>query len=54
MSQTHALLLWLLLAAMLGCTVGPTYQRPDLAVPQQWVHADQSGLSAGVVAIHQW
>jgi outer membrane protein TolC len=53
-SQTRALLLWLLLAAVPGCTVGPHYQRPDIAMPQQWVHADQPGLSAGVVAVLQW
>jgi outer membrane protein, multidrug efflux system len=53
-SQTRALMLWLLLAAIPGCTVGPHYQRPDTAVPQQWVHADQPGLSAGVVAVLQW
>jgi len=47
-------MLWLLLAAVLGCTVGPTYQRPDIAVPQQWIHADQPGLSAGVVEVLQW
>src|SRR5438105_3302036 len=44
----------LLLAALLGCAVGPNYRRPDMAVPQQWAHADQPGLSAGVVAILQW
>jgi len=47
-------MLVLLLAAVLGCAVGPHYQRPDMAVPQQWAHADQPGLSAGVVAVLQW
>ena len=54
MSQTRASMLVLLLAAVLGCAVGPNYQRPDMAVPQQWAHADQPGLSAGVVAVLQW
>jgi len=53
-SQTRASMLVLLLAAVLGCAVGPNYQRPDMAVPQQWAHADQPGLSAGVVAVLQW
>jgi outer membrane protein TolC len=53
-SQTRASLLVLFLAAVLGWTVGPTYQRPDLAVPQQWAHADQPGLSAGVITVLQW
>ena len=54
MSQTRVIMILLLLAALLGCAVGPNYRRPDMAVPQQWAHADQPGLSAGVVAILQW
>jgi outer membrane protein, multidrug efflux system len=53
-SQTRVIMILLLLATLLGCAVGPNYRRPDMAVPQQWAHADRPGLSAGVVAILQW
>jgi uncharacterized protein YybS (DUF2232 family) len=34
-SQTRVIMILLLLAALLGCAVGPNYRRPDMAVPQQ-------------------
>jgi len=33
-SQTRTIMLCLFLTALLGCTVGPDYRRPDMAVPQ--------------------
>jgi outer membrane protein, multidrug efflux system len=30
-----------------GCSVGPDYRRPDLAVPANWRESQQGGLATG-------
>ena len=37
-----------------GCTVGPDYQKPDLAVPAGWQEAQQSGVNARSAELTRW
>jgi outer membrane protein, multidrug efflux system len=37
-----------------GCTVGPNYQRPDLAVPSGWQEGQQSGIDAKSAELTRW
>src|SRR6202166_1809819 len=56
--QPSALLLFGEIGALLtGCSVGPTYQRPDIALPAQWhesAGAAASGVSASVWPGAEW
>src|ERR1700688_471087 len=56
--QPSALLLFGEIGALLaGCSVGPTYQRPDIALPAQWsesASAAASGVSASVWPAAEW
>lgn len=42
------------LSAMTGCTVGPDYQRPELAAPDRWEHEPEQGLIAGEAELARW
>jgi multidrug efflux system outer membrane protein len=47
--------LGLMLAGLLvGCTVGPSYRRPEVPVPPTWRQADQAGVSAGIAPVADW
>jgi multidrug efflux system outer membrane protein len=37
-----------------GCTVGPNYQKPDLAVPAGWQEAQQKGVDARSAELARW
>src|ERR1700730_3659751 len=56
--QPSALLLFGEIGALLtGCSVGPTYHRPDIALPAQWSEsagAAASGVSASVWPAAEW
>jgi outer membrane protein, multidrug efflux system len=56
--QPSALLLFGEIGALLtGCSVGPTYQRPGIALPAQWsesASAAASGVSASVWPAAEW
>jgi outer membrane protein, multidrug efflux system len=43
---------FVLLAA--GCSVGPNYQKPDIAVPTAWTEAQQNGVSARAAELTRW
>lgn len=48
----------LLIAGLLlligGCTVGPNYQKPDLAVPSKWQEAQQTGIDTRSAELTRW
>jgi multidrug efflux system outer membrane protein len=47
--------LWLVLAGLLaGCTVGPSYRRPEVPVPATWRQAEHPSVSAGVAPATEW
>jgi outer membrane protein, multidrug efflux system len=47
--------LWLMVAGVLvSCTVGPSYQRPEAAVPPTWRQVEQPGVSAGTAPAADW
>ena len=46
MARRHTLILCGLAVAVTGCTVGPDYKRPDVAVPATYRSAD-AGLATG-------
>jgi multidrug efflux system outer membrane protein len=37
-----------------GCSLGPNYQVPDIAVPGAWNEAQQSGIDTGSVPLSNW
>jgi outer membrane protein, multidrug efflux system len=37
-----------------GCTVGPNYERPDLAAPVGWKEAQQTGVDARSAELSRW
>ena len=37
-----------------GCTVGPNYERPDLAAPAGWKEAQQTGVDARAAELSRW
>jgi outer membrane protein, multidrug efflux system len=37
-----------------GCTVGPNYQKPDLAVPSKWQEAQQTGVETRSAELTRW
>jgi multidrug efflux system outer membrane protein len=41
-------------AALYGCSVGPTYKRPDIASPTQWQESVGSAANAGGGAVSVW
>lgn len=51
--KLHAATAGLLLFAV-GCTVGPSYQRPDLSMPLTWKEARESGVDTRSAELAQW
>ena len=49
-----ALLGGVVCALLTGCSVGPTYKRPDIAVPTQWHETGADGASASVWPAADW
>ena len=48
---------WLVLGVtgvLMGCTVGPSYRRPEVSVPATWRQAEQPGVSPGVTTATAW
>jgi outer membrane protein TolC len=39
---------------LVGCTVGPSYRRPEVPVPATWRQAEQPGVSLGVATVTDW
>src|SRR5439155_15465480 len=37
-----------------GCTVGPNYQKPDIAVPSKWQEAQQTGIDTRSAELTRW
>jgi multidrug efflux system outer membrane protein len=48
------LLIARLLLLIGGCTVGPNYQKPDLAVPSKWQEAQQTGIDTRSAELTRW
>jgi multidrug efflux system outer membrane protein len=44
----------MVMGLLVGCTVGPSYQRPEVAVPPTWRQAEQPGVSAGITPAVDW
>jgi outer membrane protein, multidrug efflux system len=39
---------------VVGCTVGPTYRRPEVSVPPTWRQAEQTGVTPGAAVLSEW
>jgi outer membrane protein, multidrug efflux system len=44
----------LLLVGIVGCSVGPNYQMPDLRIPTTWSEAPQNGVTTQPLQITRW
>jgi NodT family efflux transporter outer membrane factor (OMF) lipoprotein len=53
-SKSRAVFILPVLATLLGCAVGPDYRKPETAVPQQWAHVEDPGLSTGAAEVTRW
>jgi outer membrane protein, multidrug efflux system len=49
-----ALLGGVVCALLTGCSVGPTYKRPDIGLPAQWHESGADGASASVWPAAEW
>jgi multidrug efflux system outer membrane protein len=45
---------WTLIILAAGCSVGPTYKQPELAVPANWNEAQQSDFDTGPAPLTDW
>src|SRR5574341_2597426 len=53
--KTARVFLWpLLVATVVGCTVGKDYRRPQVKVPATWSEAEQKVATTGPVEMAQW
>jgi multidrug efflux system outer membrane protein len=45
---------FVLLFVVLGCTVGPNYQKPEGVVPETWGETDRVGITTGPLDVVRW
>ncbi|HEX7227561.1 MAG TPA: efflux transporter outer membrane subunit [Candidatus Binatia bacterium] len=46
--------LWAVMILAAGCSVGPSYKPPEIAVPASWNEAQQSGFHTGPAPLTDW
>lgn len=54
MKRTHLLTVAFSFVALVGCTVGPNYKRPQVSVPNQWTVAAACGTSSKPPEREEW
>jgi outer membrane protein, multidrug efflux system len=45
---------WTMMILLAGCSVGPNYKRPEIAVPASWNEAQQSSFDTGPAPLTDW